>query len=187
MSKSYCHTFGMITWIISISALLGTFSIGWCQNPSARESSIPLKKQKASDKMKTLKIQWQRLVIDDQTCQRCGATETEVDKAVQSLKQSLNPLGIEVALDKRTIEQAEFVKNPSKSNLILIGGQSLEDWLQARTGQSSCCGPCGDAECRTIEAQGKIYETIPAELIIKAGLIAAGQLFNAKGSHSCCP
>ena len=125
--------------------------------------------------MRTLKIQWQRLVIDDQTCQRCGATEAEVDKAFKSLKQSLNPLGIAVVLEKRSITPAEFEKNPSKSNLIVIGDRSLEDWLQARTGQSACCGPCGDAECRTIETQGKIYETIPAELIIKAGFIAAGQ------------
>ncbi len=187
MSKYYFQVFGMIAGVITISALLGTLSVGWCQNQPGKESSIPLKKQKAGNKMKTLKIQWQRLVIDDQTCQRCGATETEVDKAFQSLKQSLNPLGIEVVLEKRAIKQADFEKNPSKSNLILIGERSLEDWLQARTGQSSCCGPCGDAECRTIETQGKIYETIPADLIIKAGLIAAGQLPTAKGGHPCCP
>jgi hypothetical protein len=187
MLKYYCQVFGMIAGVITISALLGTLSVGWCQSPSAKESSVPLKKQKAGNKMKTLKIQWQRLIVDDQTCQRCGATEAEVEKAVQSLKQSLKPSGIEVKLEKRAIQQTEFVKNPSKSNLILIGGRSLEDWLQARTGQSACCGPCGDAECRTIETQGKVYETIPAELIIKAGLIAAGQLFNAKGGNSCCP
>ena len=187
MSKYYYQIFGMIAGVITISALLGTFSVGWCQNQPGKESSIPLKKQKASNNMKTLKIQWQRLVIDDQTCPRCGATEVEVNKAMQSLKQSLNPKGIEVVLEKGAIKQADFEKNPSKSNLILIGERPLEDWLQARTGQSACCGPCGDAECRTIDVQGKIYETIPAELIVKAGLIAAGQLFNAKGGNSCCP
>jgi hypothetical protein len=187
MSKYYSQVFGMIAGVITISALLGTLSVGWCQNSPGKESSLPLKKPKDSNKMNTLKIQWQRLVIDAQTCQRCGATEAEVDKAVQSLKQSLHPLGIAVVLEKRAIKQAEFEKSPSKSNLILIGGQSLEDWLQARTGQSACCGPCGDAECRTIETQGQIYETIPAELIIKAGLIAAGQLFHAKAGSSCCP
>jgi hypothetical protein len=92
-----------------------------------------------------------------------------------------------VVLEKRSVTQAEFKKNPSKENLIVIGDRSLEEWLQARTGQSACCGPCGDAECRTIETQGKIYETIPAELIIKAGLIAAGQIFNAKVGNSCWP
>ena len=187
MSKYYRQVFGMITRVITISALLGTFSVGWCQNQPGKESALPPKKQKASNSMKTLKIQWQRLVIDDQTCPRCGATESEVDKAFHSLKQSLSPLGIEVVLEKSAIKQADFEKNPAKSNLILIGGRSLEDWLQARTGQSSCCGPCGDAECRTIETQDKIYETIPADLIIKAGLIAAGQLQTAKGGHSCCP
>lgn len=186
MSKYYCQIFAMIVGLITISAILGSPNIAWCQNQPGKEAPIPLKKQKARDKMKTLKIQWQRLVIDDQTCQRCGATETEVDKAVQSLKQSLNPLGIEVALDKITIKQAEFAKNPSKSNLIMIGDRPLEVWLQAQTGQSACCGPCGDADCRTIDVQGKIYETIPAELIIKAGLIAANQLFTTKDG-SCCP
>jgi hypothetical protein len=187
MSKYFSQSFRMIVGLITISAILGSPNIAWCQNQPGKEASIPLKKQQARDKMKTLKIQWQRLVIDDQTCQRCGATETEVDKAVQSLKQSLNPLGIEVRLEKRAITQAEFEKNPSKSNLIVIGDRSLEEWLQARTGQSSCCGPCGDAECRTIETQGKIYETIPAELITKAGLIAAGKLFNPKAGQTCCP
>ena len=103
MSKYYCQVFGMIVGVITISVLLGTLSVGWCQNQPVKESSIPLKKQKASNKMKTLKIQWQRLVIDDQTCQRCGATEAEVEKAFQSLKHSLNPLGIEVVLEKMHI------------------------------------------------------------------------------------
>ena len=35
-------------------------------------------------------------------------------------------------------------------------------------GQSECCEVCED-DCRTIEVEGEIYETIPAELIIKAG------------------
>ena len=186
MSKYYCRVLGTIV-VVMIGTLLSILSIGWCQSPANRKSIASLKEQKDNDRMKTLKIQWQRLVIDDQTCQRCGATEAEVDKAYQSLKQSLNPLGIEVVLEKRAIKQADFEKNPSQSNLILIGDRSLEDWLQARTGQSSCCGPCGDAECRTIETQGKVYETIPAALIINAGLIAAGQINNAKGSRSCCP
>ena len=187
MSKYYYQILRMIVGLITVSVFFGTLSFGWCQNQPDKESLVPLKKQKASNNMKTLKIQWQRLVIDNQTCPRCGATEVEVNKAMQSLKQSLNPKGIKVVMEKGAIKQADFEKNPAKSNLILIGERPLEDWLQAQTGQSACCGPCGDAECRTIDVQGKIYETIPAELIVKAGLIAAGQLFNAKGGNSCCP
>jgi hypothetical protein len=182
MSKQQLRAFSNIVVIISI-ALFWPTMMGWGQE----KSPAPLTKQKDNCNMKTLKIQWQRLLIDDGTCQRCGATEQEVDKAYMSLEQSLAPLGIKVTLEKKALDLAVFKKNPSQSNLIMIGDKSLEEWLKAHTGKSSCCGPCGDAECRTIETQGKTYETIPAELIIKAGLMAAGELINIKGSPSCCP
>ena len=105
MSKYYWQVFGMIAGLITISVFLGTLSVGWCQNQPGQESSILLKKQKASDNMKTLKIQWQRLIIDNQTCPRCGATEVEVNKAMQSLKQSLNPKGIEVVWKKEPLNR----------------------------------------------------------------------------------
>jgi hypothetical protein len=186
MSKQYRQIFRIIGVVISIAMFWPTM-MGWCQNLPQEKSPTPPRKQKDNCNIKTLTIQWQRLLIDDGTCPRCGATEQEVDKAYMSLKQSLSPLGIKVVLEKKSLDLAGFKKNPSQSNLIMIGGRNLEEWLKAHTGESSCCGPCGDTECRTIETQGKIYETIPAELIIKAGLMAAGQLFNAKGSQSCCP
>jgi hypothetical protein len=48
--------------------------------------------------MKTLTITWQRLLMDEdgRTCVRCGSTEKELERAVETLKQSLAPLGIEV-------------------------------------------------------------------------------------------
>jgi hypothetical protein len=186
LSKQYLRVFSNIAVAISV-AMFWPAMVGWCQNPPQEKSPTPPGEQKDNCTMKTLKIQWQRLLIDDATCPRCGATEQEVDKAFKSLKQSLNPLGIEVILDKKVLDPAVFKKNPSQSNLIIIGTRTLEDWLKAHTGQSLCCGPCGDTECRTIETQGKIYETIPAELIIKAGLMAAGELLNPKGGQSCCP
>jgi hypothetical protein len=174
LSKQHLQVFRNIVMVISI-VMFCSDTMGWCQNAPQEKN------------MKTLIIQWQRLLVDDGTCPRCGATEQEVDRAFMSLKQSLSQLGINVVLEKKTLDLAVFKKNPSQSNLIMIGKKTLEEWLKAHTGASSCCGPCGDSECRTIETQGKIYETIPAELIIKAGLMAAGELFNTKGSKSCCP
>jgi hypothetical protein len=186
MSKQYRQIFRNIVVVMSIAIFWPTM-MGLCQNLPQEKSPTPPKKQKDNGNPKTLKIQWQRLVIDDGTCPRCGTTEQEVDKAYRSLKQSLSPLGIKVVLEKKALDLAVFKKNPSQSNLIMIGGKTLEEWLKAHTGESSCCGTCGDTECRTIETQGKIYETIPAELIIKAGLMAAGELLHTKGSQSCCP
>jgi hypothetical protein len=186
LSRQYRQIFRIIGVVISIAVLWPTM-MGWCQNPPQEKSPTPPREQKDECNVKTIKIKWQRLLIADATCQRCGATEQEVDKAYMSLKQSLSPLGINVVLEKKSLDSAVFKKNPSQSNLIMIGEKTLEEWLKAHTGESPCCGPCGDTECRTIETQGKIYETIPAELIIKAGLMAAAELLNTKGSQSCCP
>jgi len=70
----------------------------------------------------------------------------------------------------------EFKKNPRSSNSISFNGQLLEDVIGAKTGQSQCCDVCGDEECRTVEAQEKSYEIIPAEMIIEAGLKVAHDL-----------
>lgn len=136
--------------------------------------------------MKTLKIQWHRLMADGQTCPRCGDTGKEVEKASRSLEQSLAPLGIKVFLEKHELTPGTFQKDPSKSNIILINGRLLEEWLGLKVGQSLCGGPCGDSECRTLGAGGQVYETIPAELIIKAGLLAASHLLNPQTVDSSC-
>lgn len=122
---------------------------------------------------KTLVIHWQRLMEGGDTCPRCGATETAVDAAVAKLQKALCPWGVMVEVHKTAIDPASFARAPQQSNLITINGRPLEDWLQAKTGQSPCCGPCGDNECRTIMVAGQVFEAIPAELIVQAGLLAA--------------
>lgn len=127
----------------------------------------------------TLVIEWQRL-LDEQnsTCPRCGSTEHEVEKAVQHLKQVLTPEGIAVDLMKKAIDPETFKNDVLQSNKIMIAGKSLEEWLGAATGQSICCEVCGDAECRTVEYANQSHETIPADLIIKAALLAVSQIYN---------
>lgn len=127
------------------------------------------------DNEKVLIISWQRLVSDGNTCPRCGSTEDELGKAIEQLKKSLNPLGIKVELQKSELTLEEFKKEPVKSNIILFNDIPLEDLILAKTGQSQCCDVCGDEECRTVEVGGKAHETIPAGLIVKAGLIAVGK------------
>lgn len=121
-------------------------------------------------KAKKLAIIWQRLISDGSTCPRCGSTENELDRAVLQLKKKLNPLGIDVTLQKMEMTTEEFKKDPSKSNRILFNGRLLEDVVNAKTGSSQCCDVCGDAECRTLEYGNKSFETVPADIIIEAGL-----------------
>jgi hypothetical protein len=123
--------------------------------------------------MKTIKIVWQRLVDEQgQTCPRCSDTEQELHKALRFLTKSLLPMGIAFSLETRALDSQEFNKDPSQSNRLWIDKKPLENWVKGETGASPCCGPCGEAECRTITVEGKTFETIPAELIIKAALLS---------------
>ncbi len=131
--------------------------------------------------MNTLVIEWQRLLDEHKkTCPRCSSTEREVEQAVTRLNQELKPFQINVRLVKKAIDPASFNKDVLRSNQIVIAGKTLEEWLGAETGQSPCCEVCGNAECRTVEYDGKTHETIPSYLIVRAGLLAVSQLFNVK-------
>lgn len=126
--------------------------------------------------MKPITITWQRLVDNqEQTCPRCGDTEGELDKAVRFLNKTLAPAGVHFELEKKALPFDEVALDPSQSNRIWINGRPLEEWLKANVGQSPCCGPCRDLECRTLEVAGTVHETIPADLIIKAALLAVQQ------------
>lgn len=136
--------------------------------------------------MKTIKIVWQRLVDDKgATCNRCGGTEQELDKAVRFLQKTLAPAGVRFSVEKKAMDMQEVAPDPSQSNRIWIDSRPLEKWLGAEVGKSACCGPCEGLECRTLEKNGTSHETIPAEMIIKGGLLAVQHLVNKiSGKHS---
>lgn len=145
-------------------------------------TSGPLAKESSN----VLKIRWQRLVSEGETCPRCGSTEEELGKAVSTLRQSLAPLGIEVVFEKEELSVSEFKKDPLQSNRIWINDRLLEEWIGGEVGHTPCCDVCGPHDCRTVEVGGLVYETIPAEIIIKAGLSAAAQLYLPRKGEPCC-
>lgn len=130
--------------------------------------------------MTTLTIQWQRLINESgQTCERCENTGDAVETAFKKLQKALIELNIKVILETKSIDYSAFKNDPLQSNQIWIGGKPLEEWIGGTVGQSQCCDVCGDNECRTILISRNTFETIPEELIIRAGLLAASELFKA--------
>lgn len=121
---------------------------------------------------KSLNIKWRRLVLKDQTCPRCSQTGNKLEKAISVFK----TLEIKVTFEKKEIQFGKFTKDSLSSNQILINGHLLEYWVKGKTSHSKCCGVCGSNECRSINVTGTKYETVPALLIVFAGLIA----YNAK-------
>ncbi len=120
--------------------------------------------------MTALPILWQRLVKDGATCDRCGGTYAELQKALAPF------------VELREIDEATFRADPSASNRIWIAGVPLEDWLGAGVGTSRCCAACGDADCRTVMVDETTFETIPADLIVRAARRAAAAL-RARGGQ----
>lgn len=135
---------------------------------------------------RTLNIVWCRLLDGGTTCPRCSGTERELERAASALTTALQPLSISVAVEKSELVRDAFEKDPLRSNEILIDGRPLEEWLGARTGKSPCCDVCGPLECRTLEVAGEAYETIPAELIVRAGMIAALELSRPANAGCYC-
>ena len=135
--------------------------------------------------VKSLKIKWQRLVHRGETCPRCEGTGAEVQRAVAELPSRLAPFGVGVTLEMAELDLAAWQADPGRSNRIWIGGRPLEDWLEGQVGHSTCCGVCGDADCRTLELEGQTHETIPAALIVQAGIMAAAQLISPPGPCGC--
>lgn len=144
------------------------------------------------DNRTQLIIEWQRLMSDGRTCPRCGSTEEEVNKAVDLLRQSLAHLDVGVVLEKIELSDEQFKKEPLQSNAIWINDRLLEDWLGGQADQSPCCDVCGPKECRTMIMGDDVYEVIPAEMVVKAGLLAAAQIRGGETSgrapsKECCP
>jgi hypothetical protein len=138
-----------------------------------------------------LPFTWKRLVVHGETCDRCSGTLQALHDAIATLRVSLAPLDIQPVLETQVIESDEFKTAPAESNRVWLLGRPIEDWLGASAGSSACCSVCGDAQCRTLDLDGRTYETIPAELFIRAGLSAATQLVKpadapTQTSAECC-
>jgi Domain of unknown function (DUF2703) len=125
---------------------------------------------------KKLKIRWQRLLHEGQTCPRCKSTGDEIEKAVFILRESLSPMNIEVAFKKEALTDSQFKKDTLESNRIWINGIPMEEYIDGKVGQSTCCDVCGPHECRIINVGEEVYETIPSDTIVKAGLLAASRM-----------
>lgn len=138
-----------------------------------------------------LAIRWQRLVDDaGKTCDRCAGTQEELGKAMEALRRSLSPLGIGVTLEEKCLTPDECVNDIMESNRIWVADRPLEDWLGAEVGKTvcgMCCAQLGETvECRTTSIGGQTYETIPAQLIVKAGLQAASRMVLIPPPDACC-
>lgn len=186
--SEYCSMIGgRRMWL---GALVASAACG-CGGP-ARETSPtcgcePSAEAKSPAAPRAVVIRWQRIAdAQGQTCGRCGDTEAAIDAAAERLQKSLSPLEVNVSVQKVALPTSELDKCVEESNRIWLNGRPLEAWLSAMTGASACSGFCGDRACRTLVVDGRSYDAIPAELIVRAGLLAAADAIRPPATGACC-
>lgn len=128
-----------------------------------------------------LEILWQRVTVPGeaggaQTCRRCGDTGASVRSAARRLGEVLAPRGIEVLLTEKALPPCAV----AESNRVFFNGQALEDLLGAQAGLNHCQSCCellgGQTDCRTLLLEGREFEALPEELLVRAGLLATDKL-----------
>jgi len=118
-------------------------------------------------------LEWQPQVSE--ICKNCptpcGVDEAQVKQAYAALKEKLSAEGIEVSLATR----AATPERPSSG--VWLCDVPLETWVGGTTLVSPCQHDAkGDCKRRTLRADARNYETIPADLIVRAGLSCADEL-----------
>ncbi|MDQ7836471.1 MAG: DUF2703 domain-containing protein [Humidesulfovibrio sp.] len=126
--------------------------------------------------MKTLDMLWQRVTLGAETCVRCGDTGESVRRAAEDLRRELAGQDIAVVLTEKALPPFAV----AESNRVFFNGESVEDLLGAQVGMNhcqSCCEMLGEqTDCRTLTLEGREYEALPEELLLRAGRIAAGKM-----------
>ena len=132
----------------------------------ARTVTVIAAGQREDDSMKTVEIEWRRLVRNGATCARCGDTGAVLRHLVDRLNTQCRPRNVSIMLKAVALG----IERLAESNQILIDGQLLEQLQpQIVAGQNDCpsCGELpGHAQaCRTLEAAGGTHEAPPPWLI----------------------
>jgi hypothetical protein len=130
----------------------------------------------------TLVIRWQHTVCQNENpCERCINTPLEIQRAYKDLKASLTGLGIVVTFEEKKMKEHD--------DHIFINDHDITDLLEGETIRTACLNCLDDKgdprTCNTLKLGDNTYEVIPAELIIKAGLVAASELVTPAPEPPC--
>ncbi len=123
--------------------------------------------------MKPLVVEWRRLAVEGETCERCGKTGAHVRAAVEAMGPVLAAQGITLELREVELPPEEI----EHSNEVLVDGTPIEQLIGGTTAASDCPS-CGDlvgapCSCRTVKVGGEEHEELPEALIAAAIMTAA--------------
>ena len=111
--------------------------------------------------MTPLVVEWRRLAVEGETCERCGSTGANVRAAVEAMGPVLAAQGI--ALELREVE-CHPRRLPTRTRSWSTA-RPIEE-LVGGTAAVSECPSCGDlvgapCSCRTVTVGGQVHEECP--------------------------
>lgn len=120
--------------------------------------------------MKTVEIEWRRLVQGGATCERCGDTGALLEQLVKRLNTECGPRGVTVTLRSVALGPERI----AESNQIRIDGQLLEQLQPQIVVGHNDCPSCGELlgheqTCRTLEVAGETHD-VPPHWLIRRGI-----------------
>lgn len=118
--------------------------------------------------METLKIEWEHLEVDGETCNRCYDTGENLNAEVKRLNRKLESKGIKIEWFETKLTDTQI----PQSNTVLFNGVPIEEILEIKVSENYC-GSCTEllgreTYCRTVFYEGLEYEDIPAKAIREA-------------------
>ena len=131
-------------------------------------------------------VELEYLVVDGQTCDRCGDTREGVRTAVEDARRLLAGDSVTLELVERELEPLQL----ADSNRVLVNGHPAEEWLGG-TSVITDCPSCaelvgGFACCREIEVGGVRTEAVGRDVVFDAILAAAGLAPVGVPGEACC-
>lgn len=121
-----------------------------------------------------VRVEFDYLTVDGETCDRCGDTRDAVRAAVADARAAL-PASLAVL---EFVERELTASRVDESNRVLVNGRPAEEWVGG-TGVMSDCPSCSDLVgesvcCREIEVDGVHTEAVGRDVVFGAIMAAAG-------------
>ena len=119
--------------------------------------------------MKTVEIEWRRLLQDGATCKRCGDTGEVLRQMVDRLNTKCRPRGVAIVLKAVALDTQHI----AESNQLLIDGKPLDPLQPHIVVRQNECPSRGELRgreaCRTLEVVGQTHD-VPRPWLIRQGV-----------------
>lgn len=136
----------------------------------------------AGNAQKSLVIEWHYTeCLSENPCERCRTGPHEVQVAYTKIEPALAMFDIKVALKKKT--------EGHEGDNLMINGKGLDHWLGGKLVKHSCASCLSTSHSEkayyALDLEGVVHEVITADMIIRASLLAAAELFAGESAPPC--